>query len=395
MKTVAILGSTGSIGTQALEVVARNPDRLRVITLAAFTSVEKLAEQVRMHKPLLVSVKGPGEAESLGKLLRDLPDPPKIEHGDNGLEKTVTHPDVKSVLNGIVGSSGLQPTLSALREGREVLLANKESLVMAGELINRYLETGKGSLVPVDSEHSAIHQCLGDRKSRPGLSRIILTASGGPFRDRDPLDFESLSVSEALSHPTWKMGPKITIDSATMMNKGLEIIEAHHLFGLPPDRIEVVIHPASIVHSLVEFMDGSMLAQMSHPTMEIPIQYALLDTDRRETRVKPLDLVQVGKLEFYPPDSERFPALDIARRALELGGTAPAVLNAANEEAVKLFLAEKIRFSSITKLVEAALNNHKIGKATIENITASDMWAREEVRTEMSDYIAGSTNGIK
>jgi len=395
MKTVAVLGSTGSIGRQALEVVERNPDRLRIASLAASTSVETLSEQVRRHRPSLVSVKGPAEVAELQKLIRGMPDPPEIVDDADGLEKAALHPDASSVLNALVGSAGFAPTLTALRAGREVLLANKESLVMAGEIIRDLLDRGSGTLVPVDSEHSAIFQCLGGRLDRKDISRIILTASGGPFWDRDPSDFEDLTVGEALSHPTWKMGPKITIDSATLMNKGLEIIEAHYLFGLPLEKIEVVIHPSSIVHSLVEFEDGSVLAQLSMPTMEVPIQYALLGGERRPTRVRRLDLTEVGRLEFYPPDSGRFPALDLARRALRLGGTAPAVLNGANEESVRLFLEERIGFTAITRLVGAALDDHEVAEPTEDAVKSADEWAREHVRNGASQAITGGADGIK
>ncbi len=386
-KSLAILGSTGSIGTQALDVVSRNPDRLRVVTLAAATSVELLAEQIRQHKPSLVSVRGPKEAGLLESLIKDDSHQPEIVSGPAGLKRSVTHPDVTSVLNGLVGASGFAPTLDGLGTGREVLLANKESLVMAGDLIRDLLRSGSGSLIPVDSEHSAIFQCLGDRLEHPGLEKIILTASGGPFLNRPAEDFDSLTVEEALSHPTWKMGPKITIDSATMMNKGLEIIEAHYLFGLPPEKIDVVIHPASIVHSFVVFHDGSMLAQLSHPTMEVPIQYALLGGSRRQTRVKPLDLAELGKLEFLPPDSKRFPALDLARTALKLGGTATAVLNGSNEEAVSLFLDGKIRFPMISEMVGSALEAHEVKESSEEAIINADRWAREHVNASFLSTI--------
>jgi 1-deoxy-D-xylulose-5-phosphate reductoisomerase len=387
MKSVAILGSTGSIGTQALEVIKRYPDSLCPVALAAATSIEILAAQVREHRPEFVSVLGEVEAGKLADLLSDLPSLPEIAYGPEGLIKAALYPGVTTVLNGLVGAAGFKPTLESLRSAREVLLANKESLVMAGEIIRDLLKEGRGSLIPVDSEHSAIYQCLGGRADHPGLSRIILTASGGPFLDRDPDDFDSITVEEALSHPTWKMGPKITVDSATLMNKGLEIIEAHYLFGLPPEKIDVVIHPPSIVHSLVEFKDRSMLAQLSHPTMEIPIQYALLGGERRESRVQPLDLAETGKLEFFPLDSKRFPAPDLARHALTLGGTAPAVLNGANEEAVGLFLDGKIRFTAITELVRSALEAHDVMEATQEGIISADKWAREHVRNAHPEAI--------
>ena len=388
MKAVAILGSTGSIGTQALDVVTRNPDLLRVTALAAGSRMDLLADQIRTHNPSLVSVRGDDESVKLKNLLSEMPDPPEIVCGVEGCKRVACFPDADSVLNGLVGSVGLPPTLAALRAGREVLLANKESMVMAGEIIRKLLASGSGSLIPVDSEHSAIYQCLGGRAEHPGLVRIILTASGGPFRDRPIADFEKITVGEALSHPTWKMGPKITIDSATLMNKGLEIIEAHYLFGLPSEKIDVVIHPASIVHSLVEFADSSMLAQLSHPTMEVPIQFALLGGMRRETQVKPLDLAEVGTLEFLPPDSEKFPALNLARRALREGGTAPAVLNGANEEAVNLFLDEKIPFTGIAKLVESALDRHENREPTEESIISADILVRKLITTELLNSIS-------
>ena len=380
MKTPAILGSTGSIGTQALEVVSRNPDRLRVGALAAGTRIELLAAQIRDYHPAIVAVRGADEAEALAQLLIGMDDFPEIVYGAEGLELAATHPQVDCVLNGLVGAVGLVPTLAALRSDRRVLLANKESLVMAGEIIRQLLDSRLGSIVPVDSEHSAIYQCLGGWLDHPGIARIILTASGGPFLNRQSGDLKSITVEEALSHPTWKMGPKITVDSATLMNKGLEIIEAHYLFGVPADKIDVVIHPASIVHSLVEFVDGSMMAQLSHPTMEIPIQYALLGGDRMPTRVKPLDLAEIGRLEFYPMDVSKFPALELARAALNRGGTAPAVLNGANEEAVGLFLSGRIGFLDIPRLVEDALESHSSIAATEDAILEADKWARERVR---------------
>jgi len=387
MKSISILGSTGSIGTQASEVVERNPDCLRVVALAAGTNVNLLAAQIRAFKPDLVSVKGPVEAEALSELLKSIEKPPDILHGPDGLKAVALHPQADTILNGLVGAVGFRPTIDALKSGREVLLANKESLVMAGELIRDILYNGSGKLVPVDSEHSAIYQCLGCRLDNPGLDRLVLTASGGPFRDTPREQFENISVHDALAHPTWKMGPKITIDSATLFNKGFEIIEAYYLFNVPPEKIDVVIHPASIVHSFVEFKDGSMLAQLSHPTMEVPIQHALLGGERRPTRVKKLDLAQVGNLEFFPPDPERFPSLDLARLVLTMGGTAPAVLNGANEQAVGLFLDEKIKFPAITRLVRSAIECHDVQKASEEAILAADLWARDFVISEVGKVI--------
>jgi len=387
MKSVAILGSTGSIGTQSLEVAARYPDRIRVVSLAASTSVGLLAKQCARFHPEIVSVRGPDEARKLADLLSGETAAPEIVYGSDGLLAVTEHPGITSVVNGLVGSVGLTPTLAALRNGLEVLLANKESLVMAGDLIKKLVADGSCSIIPVDSEHSAIYQCLNGNVASPGLSRIILTASGGPFRDRHIADFDSLTVEEALSHPTWKMGPKITVDSATLMNKGLEIIEAHHLFSLPPDRIDVVIHPSSIVHSFVEFSDGSLLAQLSHPTMEIPIQYALLGGDRMPSTVKKLDLAELGSLEFFPPDSRKFPAMELARESLRMGGTAPAVLNGANEKAVGLFLDRRIKFPMITRLAEKALSDHTVTEATESAIMESDSWARDFVERSLENHI--------
>lgn len=384
MKILSILGSTGSIGTQALDCIARNPDILNVSVLACGNNVGKLAEQINEFEPELVSVSGPGEVSELKQLLHGITKPPKIAHGAEGLIEASTWPGVTSVLNGLVGGIGLHPTLAALRSNLEVLLANKESLVMAGDIITDLLKKGNGSLVPLDSEHSAIFQCLGGNMDLKGISRLVLTASGGPFRDLDISEFESITVDQALSHPTWSMGPKITIDSATLVNKGLEIIEAHYLFGLPPEKIDVLIHPASIIHSFVEFTDGSMLAQMSYPTMEIPIQYALLGGERKPTSAKQLDLVKEGKLEFFEPDLEKFPALNLARRALKLGGTACCVLSGANEEAVKMFLEGQIKFPAITSLIQSALDHHDVMESTEEAIIQADQWAHEYVIQSVS-----------
>jgi 1-deoxy-D-xylulose-5-phosphate reductoisomerase len=386
MKTLSILGSTGSIGTQALECVARYPDSLGISAFACGSRTDRLAEQIRKFKPQIVSVRGPEEAKRLKILIGDLKNPPEIVHGPDGLIKAATWPGTTSVLNALVGAVGLSPTLAALRANLEVLLANKESLVMAGSIIQKLLKDGHGSLVPVDSEHSAIFQCIGGDISRlKEVSRLILTASGGPFREMEINEFASITVKQALLHPTWKMGPKITIDSATLVNKGLEIIEAHYLFGIAPEKIDVLIHPASIVHSFVEFHDGSMLAQMSYPTMQIPIQYALLGGERKPANVSPLDLAREGKLEFFKPDSLKFPALDLARRALKLGGTATCVLNAANEEAVRLFLEGKINFPSITSLIESALDHHDVMETTENTIMNADLWARNHVFKNVSE----------
>jgi 1-deoxy-D-xylulose-5-phosphate reductoisomerase len=379
MKKIAILGSTGSIGTQAVNVVRRYPDRLTIIALAVGNNIQLLDSQIREFSPLVVSVHGPSEASALSDLISDLERKPEILYGTDGLTAISSIDNVDSILNGVVGSVGFLPTLTALEAGREVLLANKESLVMAGDLIRGLLDSGNGKIIPVDSEHSAIYQCL-DGKSHTNLSRIILTGSGGPFRTLPKEQFKNITLEQALNHPTWKMGPKITIDSATMMNKGLEIIEACYLFNLPPDKIDVVIHPSSIIHSFVEFDDGCMLAQLSYPTMEVPIQYALLSGERMPTDVRPLDLEEIGSFEFFKPDYEKFPALQLARQALEKGGTSPAVLNASNEEAVQLFLENKIAFTDIAELVRSALEISHDHPPSVDGILEADSLAREHVK---------------
>jgi len=359
VKRIALLGSTGSIGRQAINVIRRYPDRFDVYALACSRSLKELIEQVKEFKPKIVCLRDAALAREFDDAAGEIADDIDIVHSVGGLGLAAAHPQVDCVLNAIVGFPGLYPSLNTIEEGKTLLLANKESLVMAGKLLMNAAEEKKCDIIPIDSEHSAIFQCIdkiGDVSSK-GVRRIILTASGGPFLKR-PLDtFESITLNETLNHPTWNMGPKITIDSATMFNKGFEIIEACFLFGLPVDKIDVVIHPQSIVHSMVEFNDGSVLAQMSYPTMEIPIQYALMYPERLPTDVAPLDLAKEGTLEFEEPDLERFPSIALARQALEMGGTAPAAMNLANDEAVRLFLNGKISFPAITASVKYVLDN--------------------------------------
>jgi len=383
MKRVSILGATGSIGRQALEVVERFPERLELVGVSASRSLEELGKIVLRHHPKAVAITHPAStdpwrANLLGSFL---PPGTSIYLGEEGLVELVTREDVDLVLVAVVGIAGLLPTLEALRRGKTVALATKEALVAGGRLVEKALKEGGGRLIPVDSEHSAIFQCL-QGGSREALDKIILTASGGPFLGRSPAQLERVTVEEALAHPVWKMGPKISVDSATMMNKALEVIEAHYLFGLPPEKIEVLIHPQSVVHSLVQFKDGAMLAQLSVPDMRLPLQYALLYPERFPSLVLTLDLAQVGKLEFQRTDPERFPALKLAYKALEMGGTAPAVLSAADEVAVGLFLQGKIPFTRIVPLAEEVLSSHvPLTGETLEEVLEADRWARKKIGT--------------
>jgi 1-deoxy-D-xylulose-5-phosphate reductoisomerase len=353
MRHLAVLGATGSIGRAALEVASAFPDRFRVVALAAGRSVERLAAQIAQHRPRLVSVERREDAARLETLL-----PPgsgaRVVHGPEGLEEVATFADADTVVGGLVGALGLRSAFAAVSAGKRLALANKETLVVAGELILREAARSGAEIVPVDSEHSAIHQAL-RCGSRSEVRRLILTASGGPFRERDLATFETITVEDALAHPTWKMGPKISVDSATMMNKGLEIIEAHFLFGLPSDAIDVVIHPQSAVHSLVEFVDGSLVAQLARNDMKLPILYALAYPDRVPAAFGRLDLVELGRLEFFGLDPERYPAVALARETLSAGGGSPAVLNAANEVAVEAFLEGKISFPGIVHVVSDAV----------------------------------------
>ena len=349
MKNLAVLGSTGSIGCSALDVAAALPDRFRVVALAAGRSVERLSEQIVRHRPELVSVASAADAARLRALL-PAGAAPRIVAGREGLEEVAAHPKTDTVVGGLVGALGLSSAYAAAVAGKRLALANKETLVVAGELMMRTAKASGAEIVPVDSEHCAIHQALrcGGHEE---VARLVLTASGGPFRERPLSTFGEISVPDALAHPTWKMGPKITIDSATMMNKGLEIIEAHFLFDLPADRIDVVIHPQSAVHSFVEYVDGSLIAQLSKNDMKFPILYALTYPDRIPTPFGRLDVAALARLDFTEVDPRRYPAVGLAREALRAGGGMPAVLNAANEVAVDAFLTGKISFPDIVAVV--------------------------------------------
>jgi 1-deoxy-D-xylulose-5-phosphate reductoisomerase len=377
-KSLAVLGSTGSIGEQTLAVAGAFPERYRVVALAAGHNVEKLAEQVRRFRPKLVSVADAAAAQALRQQLAE----PAVEIavGHAGLEAVAAQP-ADLVVSSLVGAVGLAPTLAAIRAGRNVALANKEVLVMAGALVLREVRARGVKLLPVDSEHSAVFQVLAGQR-RQDVARVILTASGGPFRSWDAARIAKASVQEALDHPKWRMGPKVTIDSATLMNKGLEVIEARWLFDLRPEEVDVVVHPQSIVHSLVEFRDGSVLAQLALPDMRVPIAVALAYPERLPLDLPRLDLAALGKLDFETPDRKRFPCLDLAYEALRTDEAGPAVLNAANEVAVAAFLAERIAFPDIAAANASVLDAHvRRGGAgalrDLEDVMEADRWARE------------------
>jgi 1-deoxy-D-xylulose-5-phosphate reductoisomerase len=376
MKGISILGSTGSIGCNTLKVIEHLGD-LRVVALGAGRNMPKFAEQIARFKPELVSVASGDCAESLERELHRLhAQAPKIELNSKGLEAVATHPGADTVVSAAVGAIGFVPTLRAIEAGKRVALANKETLVMAGELMTKAAEAAGAEILPVDSEHNAIHQCLRGESKRE-VRKLILTASGGPFRDWSKDRIVSATREQALNHPNWKMGEKITIDSATLMNKGLEVIEARWLFGFDADQISVVVHPQSVVHSMVEMIDGSIIAQLGVTDMKHAIQYALTYPDRRENCLEPLDFRQMSRLTFEEPDGDRFPCLALAYKALRRGGTAPATLNAANEVAVAAFLDGKIRFTDIASVIESVLEKHQSRDAgSIESILSADDEAR-------------------
>jgi 1-deoxy-D-xylulose-5-phosphate reductoisomerase len=386
MKGLSILGSTGSVGTNVLRIVDAFGERFRVVGLAAGANVERLAEQVARYRPKLVSVATAPARESLARLV-DLAGV-EVVVGPHGMTDVATHPDARIVVAAAVGAVGLVPTYRALEAGKDVALANKETLVMAGELmVARAKETG-ARLLPIDSEHCALHQCLDGRRPEE-VRRLVLTASGGPFRSRPRESFASITPAEALNHPTWSMGRKITIDSATLMNKGLEVIEARWLFGIPAERVEILVHPQSVVHSMVEFVDGTVLAQLGVTDMRLPIQYALSYPERWPAAIPGLDFTKPIRLEFDLPDHERFPCPRLAYRALGTGGTLPAVLNAANEEAVAAFLAGTIPFTAIAETIAETMDAHRpVPLDSIDTVLAADAWAREACRAALSRHAA-------
>jgi 1-deoxy-D-xylulose-5-phosphate reductoisomerase len=368
IKRVAVLGSTGSIGRQTLEVISAHPTRFRIVGLAAGKNLDLLTKQISQFKPKFVYSQ---DKKAL---------PASAEYEFLSLEEMASHPEVDMVVVATSGRWGLKPTLAAVRAGKRIALANKESLVMAGEIITTEAKQKGARILPVDSEHSAIWQCLEGEKEKP--ARIILTASGGPFYNYSPAKLDKVTVEQALKHPSWRMGKKVTIDSATLMNKGLEVIEAHWLFDIPIDSIDVLIHPQSIIHSLVEFTDGSVKAQLGCPDMRLPIQYALSYPGRLPNPKLPrLDWKGIKELTFAPPDFDSFPCLKLAIEAGRKGGTYPAVLCGADEVAVEMFLSGHVKFTDIAKLVEPALKKHKsIPHPTLEEILAADEWAREEAK---------------
>jgi 1-deoxy-D-xylulose-5-phosphate reductoisomerase len=349
-RRVAILGSTGSIGCQALDVVGRSDAELTVVGLSAGSSWEPLLEQARGHGVRKVAIADPDAAARASEVWTD----GEVLSGPDGVARLIAESECDMVLNAIVGSAGLLPTVATLAEGIDLALANKESLVVGGELITALAQATGAAIIPVDSEHSALHQLLA--AERPGtVDRLILTASGGPFRGLKREDLAEVTIEQALAHPTWAMGGKITIDSATLMNKGLELIEAHHLFGTPYEQIDIVVHPQSIVHSLLQLCDGATLAHLGYPDMRVPISYALHHPERVDVPVRPLDLVSVGALTFEPVDEETFSCVRLAREAARAGGTAPCIMNAANEVAVHAFLGERLRFLDIPAVIEETL----------------------------------------
>ena len=404
MKAISVLGSTGSIGTQTLEIVEDFPDQFRVVALSAGRNLSLLETQIQRHRPDVVALADPALLAELKDRLMALPadsrpEPlPHLVAGPEGLDVVASWDAADLVVTGIVGCAGLLPTLAAIRAGKDLAVANKETLIAAGPVVLPELKKSGSRLLPADSEHSAIFQCLQGTPwsdtarlstgvPTPGLRRIQLTASGGAFRDWSAADLEKATVADATSHPNWSMGKKITVDSASLMNKGLEVIEAHYLFGLDYDHIEIVIHPQSIIHSMVELADSSVLAQLGWPDMKLPILYCMSWPSRLETPWRRLDLTEVGQLSFRAPDPAKYPCMDLAYAAGRAGGTMPAVLNAANEEAVAQFLEEKIHFLDIPKMIEGACEQHKPDLAAnpcLDDVLAVDQWARQAVREQVN-----------
>jgi len=386
---IAILGSTGSIGCNTLRVVDAFGDDFQIVALAAGRNVAQLSTQISRYKPELVSVETEECAEELRAELSRLKValPPRILTGNAGLIEVATHERASCIVSATVGAVGFVPTLRALEAGKRVALANKETLVIAGELMTRAAEKSGAELLPVDSEHNALHQCLrGERRAE--VRRLVLTASGGPFRTNSRQEMERATVAEAMRHPTWNMGAKVTIDSATLMNKGLEVIEARWLFGFEADQIDVLVHPESIVHSMIELVDGSVIAQMGVTDMRHAIQYALTYPERRASQLPSLDLTQMSALHFVAPDTERFPCLALAYRALRAGGTTPAALNAANEIAVAAFLEERIRLTDIPRIIAHVLDGHESRPVTdLDTVLETDAAARVRAAEEINNLI--------
>ncbi|KZR62911.1 1-deoxy-D-xylulose-5-phosphate reductoisomerase [Prochlorococcus sp. MIT 1306] len=403
MKAISVLGSTGSIGTQTLEIAEEFPERFRVVALTAGTNISLVVEQVKRHHPEVVALADASLLPQLKQQLNALPSDqqpphlPQLLAGPEGLNVAASWDSADLVVSGIVGCAGLLPTLAAIKAGKDLALANKETLIAAAPVVLPELKRSGSRLLPADSEHSAIFQCLqgtpwaeNARLSTgvptPGLRHIQLTASGGAFRDWSAKDLEKATIADATSHPNWSMGRKITVDSATLMNKGLEVIEAHYLFGIDYDQIEIVIHPQSIIHSMIELADSSVLAQLGWPDMKLPILYCLSWPERLETPWRRLNLAEVGELTFRAPDTKKYPCMELAYAAGRAGGTMPAVLNAANEEAVAQFLEERIHFLDIPEVIEAACERHKPDLQTqpqLDDVLAVDAWARKAVQEQV------------
>ncbi|OKH54951.1 1-deoxy-D-xylulose-5-phosphate reductoisomerase [Calothrix sp. HK-06] len=379
MKAITLLGSTGSIGTQTLDIVAQYPDQFRVVGLAAGNNVEMLIKQIRQFRPSIAAICAPEKLPILQDGIKDLDYKPILLAGEAGIIEVAAYGDSQSVVTGIVGCAGLLPTIAAIKAGKNIALANKETLIAGAPVVLPLIEEYGVKLLPADSEHSAIFQCLQGVPNH-GLRKIILTASGGAFRDWAVSDLASVTVADALKHPNWSMGRKITVDSATLMNKGLEVIEAHFLFGMDYDNIEIVIHPQSIIHSLIELQDTSVLAQLGWADMRLPLLYAMSYPERIFTDWERLDLVKAGNLTFREPDHQKYPCMNLAYAAGRAGGSMPAVLNAANEQAVALFLDEKIKFLDIPRCIEMTCARHNnTQNPSLEDIIGADKWARQQV----------------
>lgn len=379
---VTVLGATGSIGLSTLDVIARHPDRYAVFALTGFSRLAELRALCLVHRPRFAVAADEIQAGILQQQLREDGLTTQVMSGEGGLSGVAAHPEADVVMAAIVGAAGLKPTLAAVQSGKRVLLANKEALVMSGSLFMRALRDSGAVLLPIDSEHNAIFQCLPSTYSQGlgsvGVRRILLTASGGPFREFAPERLIDVTPEQACAHPNWSMGRKISVDSASMMNKGLELIEACWLFDAHPNQVEVVIHPQSVIHSMVDYVDGSVLAQLGNPDMRTPIAHALAWPERIESGVSALDLLQIGRLDFQAPDDSRFPCLQLARQSAENGGTAPAMLNAANEVAVEAFLNRRIRFTEIASIIDDVLNREApVAVGCLEDVLAADRCARE------------------
>jgi 1-deoxy-D-xylulose-5-phosphate reductoisomerase len=383
VKAITLLGSTGSIGTQTLDIVAQYPEQFRIVGLAAGRNLERLTEQIKHFKPEIVAIADPEQLADLKDAIAPLDVQPQLLAGETGVAEVAAYGDAESVVTGIVGCAGLLPTIAAIKAGKDIALANKETLIAGAPVVLPLVKQHGVKLLPADSEHSAIFQCL-QGVPEGGLRRILLTASGGSFRDWPVEKLQQVTVADALKHPNWSMGRKITIDSATLMNKGLEVIEAHYLFGVDYDQIEIVIHPQSIIHSLIELQDTSVLAQLGWPDMRLPLLYALSWPERVATDWEPLDLVKSGDLTFREPDHQKYPCMNLAYAVGRAGGAMPAVLNAANEQAVALFLEEKITFLEIPQVIETVcdrFDTRNTATPTLEDILTADQWARQEVLT--------------